>query len=463
MVVSTVAGAPRPKEERPARFHHPVNDVAGLLLLLVLGAGIGFELGRNPVPPLFVAAGCLGIVFMLGLAILRYDAAVAVGILLMPVVRQEPAPVDAVLAIVMAVTIVTNRLELRRVPLSMLTLISLFVAVNLLASMEAIESNTAAKFLATTAYCLFIGIWICGYVDRPQRARLVIKAYIISAVAIAAASTVALYVRYPGSDFLLSADFERARGFFKDANVYGPYLVPAAMILAGESIQPRLLKLNRPTQIFCFGFLAAGILFSFSRGAWLNLLVAIVVMTFTIALRRGGSRRAFVMLIVIIVGLGVTVWAVYASGSLGFLEERAKFQTYDSERFGAQRAGLELAQTHPIGIGPGQFELIEPLSVHSTYIRALAEEGIVGAAILFSLLFGTLLFAVRNAVLGRDTYGIGSGPLLASWCGMLVNSFVIDSLHWRYLWVLAGLIWAGAAATGVRAQLSSRVGRAAVR
>jgi len=79
------------------------------------------------------------------------------------------------------------------------------------------------------------------------------------------------------------------------------------------------------------------------------------------------------------------------------------------------------------------------------------------------LMLGTLLLATRNAALGRDTFGIGSGPLLAAWCGMLVNSFVIDTLHWRHLWLLAGLIWAGTAAEGVRSQLSSRVGRAAVR
>ena len=64
--------------------------------------------------------------------------------------------------------------------------------------MEAIESNTAAKYLAVTAYCLFIGIWICGYVDRERRARLVIKAYIISAVAIAVVSSLALFVSLPG-------------------------------------------------------------------------------------------------------------------------------------------------------------------------------------------------------------------------------------------------------------------------
>ena len=96
-------------------------------------------------------------------------------------------------------------------------------------------------------------------------------------------------------------------------------------------------------------------------------------------------------------------------------------------------------------------------------MRALAEEGVLGAVALLGVMLGTLLLAARNAALGRDTFGIGSGPLLAAWCGMLVNSFVIDTLHWRHLWLLAGLIWAGTAAEGVRSQLSSRVGRAAVR
>ena len=451
------------KDERPARFHRPLNDVAGLGLLLLLGAALGFQLGRNPISPMYVAAGCIGIVAVLALAVFRYDAAVALGILLLPVVRAEPAPVDAVLAIVIAVAAVTNRLELRRVPLSMLALCSLFIALNLLSSMEALESNIAARYLAVTVYCIFIGFWICGYVDSEKRARLVIKAYIASAVAIALVSTVALYVPFPFSTLLLSEDFERARGLFKDANVYGPYLIPAALILAQESLSPRLLRLNRPTQIFCFGFLAAGILFSFSRGAWLNLVIGIVVMTLAVSLRRGGSKRALLMLLVVLVGGGVSIWAVYASGSLGFLEQRAQFQSYDTDRFGAQTFGLKLAEERPIGIGPGQFELVSPLSTHSTYVRAVAEQGVLGLMTLLGIMLGTLLLATRNAVLGRDTYGIGSAPLLAAWCGMLANSFVVDTLHWRHLFLLAGLIWAGTHARGVRAQLSSRVGRAAVR
>jgi hypothetical protein len=33
--------------------------------------------------------------------------------------------------------------------------------------------------------------------------------------------------------------------------------------------------------------------------------------------------------------------------------------------------------------------------------------------------------------------------LLAAWVGLLANSVFVDTLHWRHLWILAGLIWAG--------------------
>jgi hypothetical protein len=452
-----------PRRDRPARFHNPVKDAAGLFVLLGLGIAIGVALGTRPLAAWQVGAACFGLVFVLVLAVVRYDWAVALGILLLPVVRAEPAPVDGVLAIVIAVAAVTNRLELRRVPLSMAALVGAFVAFNLLAATNAIDSLGAVRYMAVTIYLLAVSLWICGYVHSYAHARLVIKAYIISAVAIAVTSTLALFIAFPGSELLLTEDGARARGLFKDANVYGPYLIPAALILAQESLSPRLLRLNRPVQIFSFAALAAGIVFSFSRGAWVSLVIGVVVMVVVVALRRGGSRRAFALMIVVILAVGGLSWAVLVSGSIGFLEERAQFQSYDAQRFGAQRTGIELAERHPIGIGPGQFELISPLSAHSTYVRALAEEGVLGAMALIGLMFGTLVLAARNAVLGRDTFGIGSGPLLAAWCGILANSVVIDTLHWRHLWLIAGLIWAGTAAPGVRSQLSSRAGRAAVR
>jgi hypothetical protein len=64
-------------------------------------------------------------------------------------------------------------------------------------------------------------------------------------------------------------------------------------------------------------------------------------------------------------------------------------------------------------------------------------------ATILALIVATLVFAGRNAVIGRDTYGIGSAALLGAWCGLVANSAFVDTLHWRHLWLVAGLIWAG--------------------
>jgi O-antigen ligase len=431
--------------------------VVGAGLLVVLGASIGFALGTHPVSaPLLVAAG-VGLVGVALLAVVRYELAFALAVFLLPIVRKEPAPVDGVLAVVIAVAAVTGRMRLDRVPLSMAALSGLFIALYAISAMDAIDVPRALSWLSVTIYLVVFAAWTCCFIDRERRARRLVKLYIFVSVLWAIIGSAALFVSFPGSADMLFAG-ERVQGLFKDPNVYGPFLVPAALFLAHECLSPRLLRMNLLTKVVCFLIVCAGILFSYSRAAWLNLVVGILVMTVVFGLRRGGGRRALGLLLVIIAALGTLGWTIAVSHSLTFFEERARFQSYDTQRFGAQRLGLELAQSHPLGIGPGQFEVYSPVSAHSTYVRSLAEQGILGAAVLFALLFGTLLLAGRNAVLGRDTYGIGSTALLAAWCGVLANSVVVDTIHWRHLWLLAGLVWAGT----VSDQVSSRAGARAV-
>ena len=59
-------------------------------------------------------------------------------------------------------------------------------------------------------------------------------------------------------------------------------------------------------------------------------------------------------------------------------------------------------------------------------------------------MLATLVFASGNVVRGQSTFGLSSVPLLGLWVGLIVNSFFVDTLHWRHLWLVAGLIWAGA-------------------
>ena len=157
-----------------------------------------------------------------------------------------------------------------------------------------------------------------------------------------------------------------------------------------ELLEPRLLRIGRTLKLAALGILVLGVTVSYSRAAWLNLGVAVIVMLAVMPLRRGGTRRAGALLLTLVAVLGAAAATVTLTGSSSFFEQRAHLQTYDSQRFGAQRSGIEIAETHPIGVGPGQFEYVAPISAHSTYVRALAEEGVLGALALVSLLIGTL-------------------------------------------------------------------------
>jgi hypothetical protein len=425
--------------------------LGGAATLLALFLALGIVLSRDPLPLTVLLAIGIGLLGILFLALGRYHAAVALGVLLLAAVRLEPAPTDLVFGVVIAVAFATGRLAFDRVPLSVTLLVSAFLALNLLASIEVIDAARAVEFFAITLYLGVFGLWLTGYVCSVRRARLVLVAYVAAAVVSAAVACLALFLPLPGREAFI--DGPRAQGLFKDPNVFGPFLVPAALILMEETVAPRLLRLRSVTKLLFLSVLIVGVLFSFSRAAWLNLAVGATVLLVVLVLRRGGARKAMTLVAVALLAAAALFAAVSVTSTGGFLQERASFQVYDVERFGTQLSGLDLAAQYPLGIGPGQFERVSELSAHSTYVRALAEEGVLGVLVFLGLMLLTLGFAAGNAVLGRDTYGIGSAALLAAWCGVLANSLFIDTLHWRHLWLLAALIWAGAA---LRARYPSR-------
>jgi O-antigen ligase len=278
-------------------------------------------------------------------------------------------------------------------------------------------------------------------VSSPRRARLVVRAWLGIAVLSALLVTTAYFLPVPGRDVLL-ADGLRARGLFKDPNVFGPFLIPITVIVLEEWMRPRLLRPRPVLSGGLFLMLTIAVLLSASRAAWTALIVAVVVMLTVHAARRHGGRRA-VRVLVLLCAVGFVATGVLAvSGDLTFLHERARLQAYDAQRFSSQHYGFELGWQYPFGVGPGQYTLYHELATHSTYIRTMAEQGLGGFIAWIGLVVATLALAVRNAVDGRDTQGIGSAALLGSWCGLALSSAVVDTLHWRHLWIVAAFIWA---------------------
>lgn len=410
---------------------------AGLLLALALA----LVLGRYPpTVELAVVAG-LGLLAVLVLALSSQEAAAAVGFALLGVVLIEPAPADLVFFVVIAVALVTGGLRSRRVPGAAVGIIGAFLALNLVSAVEVVDYERALTFFATTAYGAVLALWLAGWVTNRMRAKVAAGGYVVAAVVSASLGLLAFFLPLPGRELMVVED--RVQALFKDPNVFGPFLVPAVLILVEETLAPRLFGFRRLVKGLLLVLLVLGLIFSGSRGAWGSLAVGLGTLLVVMALRRGGGRKVVLALVLALLAGVLVAGAVSLSGSSDFLSERARVQDYDADRFGAQVAGLEPAQRYPFGIGPGQFELVAPISAHSTYVRVFAEQGLPGILAFLAFLVFTLGAAVANAVAGRDTYGIGSAALLGAWCGLLVNSIVIDTLHWRHLWVVAALIWAG--------------------
>jgi O-antigen ligase len=137
--------------------------------------------------------------------------------------------------------------------------------------------------------------------------------------------------------------------------------------------------------------------------------------------------------------VGLTLLA--ATNSLGFLQSRSRLETYDQQRFSTQTEALQRASQHILGYGPGQSEVELTYSTHSLYARVAYEQGFIGEALLIAIIGATLLAAIGLAARDRDLHGVGSAALLGSWLGLLANSFFVDTLHWRHLWIFAALIW----------------------
>ena len=415
----------------------------GLLpLLIALAAALAVALYLNPPPSTgIVLAGGIGTTAVIALAILRYERAALLGFALLGIVLVQPAPPDFVLVIVIAIAAVTGRIDLSRVRPIIGLLLAAFVSLNLISMLEVIDTARAALFISITLYLVAFAVWLCSFVNSENRARIVVIGYVFAATtsALIGLAGVALPVPFRGQIYSL----DRVQAFFEDPNVFGPFLVPAAAIMLQETIEPRLLRLRPAFKLTIVALLLGGVLFSFSRGAWINAVVAIAVVFAVTAIRRGGARRAGRLLVLMMIAGGLLLAIFSAIGSVKFLDQRAALQQYDTERFSAQRTGIQLATENPLGIGPGQFEVVSPLSTHSIYIRILAEQGLLGFMVILALLLVTLLLATQNALAGRSTYGIGSAALLGSWAGMLVNSLVVDTAHWRHLWLIAALIWLG--------------------
>jgi hypothetical protein len=437
-------GASRLLDSRSDSWFVPV---AGLLVVSV-GAWLGVQL-TNPDAPVatsLAAAGAAGFAILVAFVLAAPMAMFTTAFALLAFVVVEPAPVDVVFLVMIALT-VAARLVDPLVPGAITTLLALFVALTLLSIINALDTSEAVRFELITLYLVVLGVWLCWMFRDARATRLAMTAYTLAAAVTAGASAIARFAPVPGGDVLLYDEF-RVQGLFQDPNVFAAFLVPAAALVLEDIARPRLFPWGRGVSAVVFMTLVTGTIVAFSRAGWLNLFLACTTVILVTTFRRGGlqqvSRVAGVILVTVVAG----VVLLASTGSFAFLQERTQLESYDKYRFGAQSSAFAEMSDFVFGHGPGQTEQGLALATHSIYGRSAYEQGVLGLVLISTLMIATLAFAWGLARRDVDVNGVGSAALLGSWLGLVASGFFIDTLHWRHLWFVAALIWVGAASPG---------------
>ena len=364
------------------------------------------------------------------------------------IVVTEPAPVDALLA---GLAVLLPAAGLVAVTPALGIYISAWFVAGAFGYLAATLSHDVAAstlFTSVSLYLYVASFMLAGFVARAPaaHARLILSGWTVAAVIAAAAALVGYFNIIPGA-FELFTKFDRASGTFKDPNVFGPFLV-APFLYALHLI------LDRPWQRSFIPAVSAivlslGVLLSFSRGAWINLVVALFIYGVLAFMSAATHRQRDKILGLVLAGSTVVVLvtvAVIQDDKMGaFFRERASLtQSYDegpTGRFGGQEKAIRLILENPLGIGAGQFTSVyHHEEVHNVFLSMLLNAGWAGGLIYWLMTGLTLAIGLRHvlrATLARPLFLIALSAFLAT----AAEGIVIDTDHWRSYYILMAMVW----------------------
>lgn len=393
-----------------------------------------------------------------GLAVIRSHAMrllhriVALWIFCGCLVMFEPSPYELIFLLVLPLAFLAG-LNLYRSTFGLLAILIAFTPFALIACFQVRYNSIPDSliFSIVTIFLMLTAYFTANYVaeDTEKRMRLIMRAYIAAAVLCALVGTLAYLGLFPAADLFMR--YGRAKAMFKDPNVFGPFLVLPAMF----ALQRVLL--GRGRAVFWAGavymILFVGVFVSFSRAAWGHFALSSVLVLVMLFWLEAAARDKVRIMIMSLVGAGMLVVALGGLLSIpavsNLFATRAAGQDYDSGetgRFGRQGYAFELALANPLGIGPQEFGYLRVTEApHNVYVTVMHAYGWGGGAMFYLMIILTL-WRGSLALTRASPYRLIMIPLMATFVMLVGESAIIDSDHWRHLFLIVGLIWGVASA-----------------
>jgi hypothetical protein len=327
-----------------------------------------------------------------------------------------------------------------------------------------LDQKNVLIWVVTSWYLAVTALFFAAMLGTNTQARLaaLMRGCMIAGVIAAVAGVAAYFRLIPGSAELLL--YDRARGTYKDPNVFGAFLVPPALLALQMVIAGHFARAARG--MILLALFTVAILLSFSRGAWGQLaFTGAMVLALTFLTTPSATQR---LRIVLIAMAGVAAIALLLAAVLSvdvvanlFKERMSLGQDYDvgeTGRFGRHLLGAILALDVPFGVGPLQFNKIFPEDPHNSYLNAFMSGGWLSGVCYPTLVLLTLAYGLRCVFIATPWQSTMI-VIYSAYAGMMVESIVIDSDHWRHVFLLLGVLWGLIAATRVSVSRAGQPGR----
>jgi len=361
-------------------------------------------------------------------------------------VKVEPAPFDLLFMALFPIFVLFGM----RIPYALgpaLFLIFVFLVGNFIGTFRGPRFDDSLRHVMITgllcAVSIFVACIVYRYGERGLRALM--NGWVFAAALTSLLGILGYFGALGGlSDFFLL--YGRAKGGFKDPNVFAPFLVIPAIYCIYEVLTRSHARALLNLAIL--GVIMLGLFLSFSRGGWANFVIsALCAGALWLAASRDKRFRARLLVCAVFGAFAVTFaisWLVSLESIGELFAVRAQLtQDYDSAatgRFAGQLVTMQKILVNPLGLGargflPDWFE--QP---HNVYLFLFMSGGWAGGFAYVGLLLLTLAQGFRT-LRRRAPHNVLMVVLLACFIGLVLEGFIVDTDHWRHFFIVMGAIW----------------------
>jgi hypothetical protein len=362
--------------------------------------------------------------------------------LILPYVSFEPAPIDYVLVFLAATYLATGGVVSRNA----LIIVGVYLAFYFAAGISSIvhdrmNSEQFARYYFVEVFLIFTTLMAYSiFKSKPYLANIFLKYYCIGAT-ISCIVILLIYFGAPSYEGIYRDSTRiRIKGFFKDPNVLGPFLIFPLLVLifAPNRIDIKMIWRLGIIPMFVVLFM------TYSRASLGGFVISLFAFIFIKSLF-GASWSGFIASFLLAIAFILVVSTQFELIDNIFSEfeifrARMVLHGYDQGRFYDIGNALYLGAGTLFGLGPASYEsMFNALSPHNLFVAKLVDGGWVPALIISWFMFYPIWMALKMFFKRRDDI------FLVLCCVLLahfVMAMVINSHHWRHLLLLCAIIFA---------------------